>query len=319
MKGWFAALTAVLFMVLSLNGPALGQGYYGAYQGQPQAQAYGQGYDQYGQSPQAYQQYGQAPQGYQQYGQPQAYQQGYQPQAYQQGYQPQAGYGGQGGYPGYGQYGNYGQQPTAPAGTSTQQSNYPNPYASPSYASSTARPSLLRSPSDIYWDGSEVYVDEEEAWQAAPQQVQTQRAQPQIQSPQRPAVREARTAPRSSDLQSQKRSRRNVVRRETSRTTPPPPSRSGMQWGKGETSGSASDRSFQWGAQEKPSSQRPTSQAQDIQETAPAKKSLQWGKTERPAQPAPSEAVRSGSPSDSAAQPMVESKSPSKKFNWGSN
>jgi hypothetical protein len=279
-------------------------------------QGYQQGYGQQGYQ-QGYGQQGYGQQAYQQGSGRQGYQQAYGQQGYGQT-QPGAGvsqnYPGYGSYPGYegygydqsGQYPGYGYQGSSPMAAYGQQGNVGDqrrPRAassrnqrpqqtvnrqqlSPSRAATTpSRTETGSKSSDIYWDGRT--GDEEDT------------ARPVATSPSRAMssqggnnVRQARTAPTPSAVQSPRQTRHNVVRQQSSAPSDQPEKKN-LTWGKEEKP--EAKRPLQWGKAEKPSivgsepgvasrgsmvgSQPSPSQHAENQTQTTAKK-LQWGRSE---------------------------------------
>jgi len=299
---------------------------YGAYGG-GYGDAYGQqGYAQPGYGQQAYGQqqgyaqpgYGQQGYGQQGYGQ-QGYGQQYDAYGYgQQGYgqTPQGGYANQnpqavGGYDryGFGQAGSgYGQQATgmpaaqyaSPRATSTRQVQTRN--VAPTTPGTIATgdeveldPGPLEQ-AEIYWDGR--YGGDDETGASGGQQYAVVPQEP-VAQPAQPAVRQqTRQAPARAAIQTPPArgaataTRRANVRRQEART-PPPPSRSGMKWGKG--SASESKPTLQWGKEAKPeivgsepgvsqgpkaAMQVPSAAAAPEAQSQAGEKKFRWGKTE---------------------------------------
>ncbi|MEW6141001.1 MAG: hypothetical protein AB1733_22495 [Thermodesulfobacteriota bacterium] len=316
MKGLVFACGAAL-LILAAAGTAFSQSYYGyGYPGagQEYGAAYGQqGYGAYGQ--QGYgQQYGYAQPGYGQQGYPQAYgQQGYDTQGY--GAYGQQGYGQQYGYaqPGYGQAYGY-ESPGGQTGYYASPGQYPSygqtatpvarPAARPAAAQRTATAAAQPQPaestgvlssedlesSDIYWDGRDYLVEEQD-----PQDAPTTQITPAPQQrPVQPVVREGSTTPNRATIQRPTRAARQNVRRQEAAPAPPPPDQKGISWGKEEKP--ESKRSFSWGQAAQPSivrsepgssSQAPTAIQPQVTtlpapkeeaKTEPAGKKFQWGR-----------------------------------------
>ena len=92
--------------------------------------------------------------------------------------------------------------------------------------------------SEIYWDPSRDLIDEEMA--------ETVEASPAVQ----PTVRQTRSAPARSSVQTPRRTSRPGVGRQARRSASPPPStKRGFKWGKG-TEKPESKRSFSWGKED---------------------------------------------------------------------
>jgi hypothetical protein len=301
-------------VLVGLEGAALSQGYQPVDPAQAQAYGYsGQPQQAYGQQPYSQQPYGQQGYGQQAYGQ-QGYGQGRQaagrPQnaaAYQQQY-PQ----------------------NQPAYQYQNSPNYSDPnyaayaaYAAQQAAAGRAANNIRTSePSAIYWDGNEA----EQAMsntQAGSYQPNVQQQAPQ--TPQRPAVRRMKATPGQAAVRPARTTRRHEVKRST-RSVAEPPGRTGVKWGKSETALAAPaepKRPMKWGAQAKPESLPVNETQPQVAERTPPRQPMQWGKTDKPsivgAEPGMSHTSQSAARVETAAEPLAETKTPARKFQWGSN
>jgi hypothetical protein len=332
MKRLLAAITLIVVLA-GLEGAALSQGYQVVDPAQAQASGY------YGQDyAQAQQAYGQQPQAA--YAQQQG-QQGYGQQAYgQQPYGQQA----------YGQQ-PYGQQPTGqvrqaagmaqpsagyqqqyPQGQAAYQAqNTPN-YNDPNYAAYAAyaaqqaaagNPNIRTSePSTIYWDGNEAEQamrdNQGGSWQPTTQQA------PQA-PPQRPAVRRMKATPGTASVRPSRAARGQEAKR-SAPSVAEPPGRAGVKWGKQDTTLAPSAeprRAMKWGVQDKHESAQANEGDPQVVERTPARQPMQWGQTDKPsivgAEPGMSNSSQSAARVEAAAEPMAETKTPARKFQWGSN
>ena len=176
-------------------------------------------------------------------------------------------------------------------------------------------------PSSIYWDGNEAQQamnnNQAGSWQPNVQQAP--------QAPQRPAVRRMKAAPGQAAVRPARTTARHQVKR-NAQSVAEPPSRTSVKWGKQETALAApaeSTRSMKWGLQAKPESQPVNEIQPQVAERTPPRQPMQWGKTDRPsivgAEPGMSHATQSAASIETAAEPLAETKTPAKKFQWGSN
>ncbi|HTY24090.1 MAG TPA: hypothetical protein VMC85_13230 [Desulfomonilaceae bacterium] len=343
MKG-LVAVVAVTVALLGAGGAAYGQYDYGSmYPGAAQSYGYGNYGQGYGQASPGYGQYSQTMPDYSQYAQGQgAYGQGYgqQNSPYQQGQ------GGYGNYPGYGAnqsygsygypreynayqgygaaestpYGSYQQQPSTRR-TSRQPTQYQPVRPQQQRATVTERsipqtPSRAstepssRESSSIYWDGRETVPENS---QGVAVQSPSQSIQPQPQ----PNVRQqVRSIPGAASVQTPRRTNRNVLKRQSA-STPAPPPRKNVQWGKRDAS--TSDQTSTWAEEEKPDSKRGTSMTKDSPPRAQG--IMKWGKQDRPsmigAEPGSTQGSETLGDNEAAARESVETKSSARKFEWG--
>ncbi len=138
-------------------------------------------------------------------------------------------------------------------------------------------------------------------------------------------MRRMRAAPGQASVRPARTTRRHHAKKSRV-SVAEPPSRNNAKWGKNQTALAAPaepKRPMKWGLQDK-SENQPVNQIQpQVAERTPPKQPMRWGKTDKPsivgAEPGMSHATQSAARVETASEPLAETKTPAKKFQWGSN